>query len=414
MRYADTASRQLVDTVHAWLAGLLPTAQAFACQTGYYRFDALDQFSPDIEKVLKSGGRLDLVIGANEERLSGPDLEKTLELLGPYVPGGASFTLVGANNGLFHPKVYYVELVDGSRHAAVGSANFTGSGIGHNIEACLLLDDTIDDPSALDAARDAVHAWRNKASAASSDARAVTTEYIQELEAERVIEPVPTRLARDTSGLTKTGRSSFPALKRISGVPKPRSRAVPTKTTPGVKLGSAPVAFPTNAVGIVKRLSARTDVKGFVGGPGTPYIALPPNETDLANRLPMKPYGKRGEPRLDVFVEARLLEAVQEVVTSGTDSTNITYVGMGATRGSNVDLRFNTQHAVIDGLRYIAAQHGLTLPKGGDFVTIEFVEGGRLTRLTFVSSEPMVKTLSGFLVPNRAWGWLPAGVVPEW
>ncbi|HEY5170089.1 MAG TPA: phospholipase D family protein, partial [Acidimicrobiia bacterium] len=224
MRYADTASRQFIDTVHAWLAGLLPSANAFACQSGYYRYEALDRFSADVEKMLKSGGRFDLVIGANEDRLSGPDLEKTLELLGTYVPENASFTLVGASNGLFHPKVYYVELADGIRHAAIGSANFTGSGIGHNIEACLLLDDSVDDPSALDAARDAIYAWRNKAAAGSPDARAVTPGYIQQLEADRIIEPIPVPPARGGGGSTKTGRSSFPALKRIPGVPKPRQR----------------------------------------------------------------------------------------------------------------------------------------------------------------------------------------------
>ena len=414
MRYADTASRRFNDTVHAWLAGILPSATAFACQSGYYRYEALERFSADVERMLQSGGRFDLVIGANEDRLSGPDLEKTLDLVGAYVPENASFTLVGASNGLFHPKVYYVELGDGTRHAAIGSANFTGSGIGHNIEACLLLEDSVDDPSTLDAARDAIYAWRKKAAAGSPDARAVTPEYIQQLEAERIVEPIPVPPTRSGGASTKTGRSSFPALKRIPGVPKPKARPAPEKPAPGVKLGGAPLALPANAVGIVKRLSPRTDVKGFVGTSGTPYISLPPAEADLANRLPMKPYGRNQEPRVDVKIEARLLEVVRQVVTSGRDTTNITYVGMGQPRRSKIDLRFNVHHAIMDGLRYVAAQEGLTLPQGGDFVAIEMSEGGRLLRLTFVTSGPMKQTLAKLLIPNRAWGWLPAGVMPEW
>src|SRR5579863_677896 len=78
LRYVDSATRALADTIHDWLANLLPSATAFACQSGYYRFDAIDNFASSIAKLLSSGGRFDLVIGANEERLSAPDLESTL------------------------------------------------------------------------------------------------------------------------------------------------------------------------------------------------------------------------------------------------------------------------------------------------------------------------------------------------
>lgn len=244
----DSATRALADTIHDWLANLLPSATTFACQSGYYRFDALDNFSSSIEKLLSSGGRFDLVIGANEERLSAPDLESTLELVGLYIPTAASFTLVGASNGLFHPKTYYVELANGSRHAAVGSANLTGSGIGHNVEACILLDGSVDDPATLDAARDAILAWRHRASAGATDARPVTPEYIRELTAERIIEPIPVERPPTGTRATKTGKSSFPPLKRIAGIPVPRSRrTTPTIASPGaagVTLPGATVSFP--------------------------------------------------------------------------------------------------------------------------------------------------------------------------
>ena len=331
----DTSSRLLGDTLYGWLAARLPAATAFAGQSGYYRFDALDWFTADIKRMLAGGGRFDLVVGANEERLSAPDLESTLELLGAHIPENASFTLVGARDGLFHPKSYYIELANGSRHAAVGSANFTGPGITHNVEACILLDDQGDDPAALDAIRDAILFWRVKAAAGAKDARPVTPTFIRELEAERIIEPIPVRQT-SASGRSTTGKSSFPALKRIAGVPapRPRQRRPPRASVikPSIRLRGAAASFPSSVVGIAKRLSASTDVKGFTSALGTPYIALPANESDLAGRLPMRRYGKNGEPRLDLVIEARLLQAVKEVVTSGTDTTNVTYVGMGNIR----------------------------------------------------------------------------------
>ncbi len=417
MRYVDSASRKLGDTVYDWLATLLPSARSFACQSGYYRFDALDWFGSGIERILENGGTVDLVVGANEERLSAPDLESTLELLGSHLPSTASLTLVGARDGLFHPKCYYVELADGRRHAAIGSANFTGPGIAHNIEACVLLDDAVDDPGALEEVRSAILAWRERAAAGAADARAVTPQYIRELEAERIIDPVTPRQRSVGARSSTTGRSSFPALGRIAGTPKRRAAKAPSPPKPsstGTRLRDARAAFPPGVIGIAKRLSARTDVKGFTSSLGTPYIALPANESDLAARLPMKPYGKNGEPRLDLVIEARLLDAAKDVVSSGNDTTNITYVGMGNVRKSNIDLRLNVQHTVMNGLRYVASQGGLVIPKGGDFVTIEFLHGGRMARLSFVTDQPTIAKLTTTLQPGRSWGWLDEGALPPW
>lgn len=414
MRYIDSASRLLSDTVYEWLRSLLPSAQAFACQSGYYRYDALAPFEADVKTLLGNGGRFDLVIGANEDRLSAPDLEETLILLSAGIPANASFTLVGAKDALFHTKTYYIELAGGGRHAAVGSANFTIPGIGHHIEACLLLDDGVDDPAALDAVRDAILAWPSKAAAGSSEARPITDQYIRDLEAERIIDPAPVPVPRSrTAARTTTGQSSFPAIVPIPGAPQRRTVARPRTTPAPGQLRGAVSPFPTNVVGIIKRLS-RTDVKGFVGAPGTPYIALPPNPTDLANKLPMQPYGTHSEPRLDVVIEARLATALGDVVTSGTDPTNITHVGMGATQRSNVDLRFNLLHGVVAGLIYVATQRGVAIPTVGDVVAIEFLSRGREIRLTFVTTDPLKSTLLGLLIPNRSWGWLQAGVVPIW
>jgi hypothetical protein len=412
LRYIDSASRRIGDTIYDWLRALLPSAKSFASQSGFYRFDALEPFTDEVRGILDSGGRVDLVIGANEERLSAPDLDNTLALLEPNMPTNASFTLVGARNALFHPKTYFVELDTGARHAAVGSANFTTPGIGSHIEACLLLDEN-DDVAVLDSVRDAILAWP-KAAGKSGHARQITTDYIRELEAERIIDPAPVPVARSQSRRrTSTGQSSFPSISRVPGVPRRRGAARPQSTPAAGKIQGASAAFPPNSVGIVKRLS-RTDVKGFVGSPGTPYIALPPGLTDLANKLPMRPYGIRGEPRLDVVIEARLSSFLSDVVTSGTDPANITHVGMGKTRGSNVDLRFNILHGIVAGLIYVATQRAVSVPKAGDAVALELLNGGREVRMTFATDEPLRSALLSHRLGGRSWGWLPRGIVPKW
>ncbi len=415
MRYVDSASRQLSDTLHAWLAGVLPRAAYFGCQTGYFRFDAVAPFEDDIKTLLERGGRVDLVVGANEERLSEVDLEQALELLASGSPSQSSFTLVGARDGLFHPKTYYVALTDGAAVAAVGSANLTWPGLTHHIEACVLLDSRTDDPAILDRIRDAIEAWPARASSASLGARPVTNELVRKLAADRAIDPVPIETVSRSSG---GARSFFPPLPRITGLPRRRGTRRPASrrvvdSRPEYMFTGAQSPFPLGAIGIVKRLS-RTDTKGFGGRPGTPYLALPANKAELASRLPMHPYGVHEEPRLDLRVEARLDAAIAAVVNSGRDATNITHVGVGTTQSGNVDLRFNLQHGIHAGLRYVATQTGARLPEPGDPVAVEFVENGRLARLTFASVDPLRATLLKLLLPGRPWGWLPDGVVPEW
>lgn len=363
--------------------------------------------------MLGSGGRFDLVVGANEDRLSAGDLERTLDLLSRWIGKQASFTLVGASDALFHPKTYYLELQSGRRVAAVGSANFTVPGTGHHVEACILLDDAEDGPSALNHVRDAILAWPERARGGGNDARSITSKLIRDLAAERAIDPMPVPPSTSRRRRGAHGRSSFPPLERIPGAPRSRPATRPRRPPAAGRLAGAQAAFPRGVVGVVKRLS-RTDVKGFTAQPGTPYIALPPNPADLADRLPLHPYGTHAEPRVDLIVEARLDTAPGEVMTSGTDPTNITHVGAGKTHKSNLDLRFNLLHGIHAGLIYAATQTGVRLPRQGDAVAIEFLNGGRIARLTFATVTPLRAALLGHLRPGRAWGWLPAGVTPRW
>jgi hypothetical protein len=407
VRYLDSSVRHVDQTVHAWLTAQLPQATAFACQSGYFRYDAIAPFASGVERLLRRGGRVDLVIGANEEVLRAPDLEDALALLGPWLGGGASFTLVAARDALFHPKTTYVEGPGGRRGALVGSANLTGSGTRSNVEAALALDEG-DDPAVLDAIRDAILAWPARA-APGGHAQPITRQLIDELTTDGAV--VPTRVPLGAT--RKSPRSRFPSLGPVPGTPAPSRPVRPRRTPPIAQLGAATASFPLGATGIVKRLS-RTDLKGFIGGLGTPYVALPPNPADLATRLPMRPSGANAEPRLNLALEGRLDGALSQVVSSGREVANITHVGAGSSRVSHTDLRLNLLRSVVGGLIAVASAASLQLPGVGDALSLELLDGGRLARLTFASRDPLRGALLAHLRAGRSWGWLPAGVVPPW
>jgi hypothetical protein len=406
VRYIDSRSRAPEDTLHAWFRDLLPQATSFAAQTGYYRFGALEPFAREIAQMLAAGGTIDLVIGANEDRLSAVDLDSTLDLLRAHMPQQASFTLVGSRDGLFHPKAYYVETPT-TRKAAIGSGNLTIPGSTHNVEAHVLLNED-DGSGILDEVRDAILAWRDDASP-DGLAHPVTDQLVQELLAERAIDPVP-RSDMASSRRRRSDRARFPRLPPIPGMPAPARRGL--TGTRGRRLrGAEPL--PSGAIGVVKRLSA-TDVKGFAGEPGTPYLSLGSRNAPLAQRLPMTPFGERDEPRLDLAVEARLDTALPDLVESGSDPTNITHVGMGSTRGSNPDLRFNLLSGIVGGLLDVAVERKVPPPSVGDVAAIEFLENGRLARLTFVTQDPLRRQLDDSIPSKRAWTWLPPNVLPPW
>lgn len=50
------------------------------------------------------------------------------------------------HSGVFHPKIYLFENINGQWSCIVGSANFTAGGFGRNQEACILIEET-DDPN---------------------------------------------------------------------------------------------------------------------------------------------------------------------------------------------------------------------------------------------------------------------------
>jgi hypothetical protein len=391
----------------------LQDATYVGCQTGYFSFDGIFPLEAEFLNLLGRSGTLRLVVGANESGIRRVDLEDMLDLFERgSTTATTSLTLVAADDVLMHPKTYYVEKADGTKHALVGSANLTHSGLSRNIEASLVID-SVNDPGAPFAEiRAALENWH---ATAHPNAYPVTRAALRKLVTDGIIDqPARVRPAQSPKARQKRARA-FPPLGAMLRLPRKKRPVAPTSTVSRPK-AVAPVpmgtlgTLPNGAVGIIKRLS-KLDVKGFKGGTGTLYIALP---NALVPHLPMTPYGRNNTPRTDVAVEARLDSVGGEIVLSGSSPTNITHEGAGTSGSSHRDLRLNYLIAVKRGIEDVARAYGVNPPDEDDLVAIELLDG-IILRLTFLTDPASITSLSPLLDQrDNSWGWLPPGVVAPW
>lgn len=413
MKYLDTGSRDARESLYRWLFEVMPDAVYFGCQTGYFTYDGIFPLESHFVDLLARSGQFRMVVGANESSLRSVDLNDVLDLL-DQVPANQTKSLVvaGADDVLMHPKTYYVEKSDGSKHAFIGSANLTHSGLIRNIEAGIAIDSAHDPGAPFAEIRAAIERWHT---AQPRNAYQVTRSNLHELiEAGIVDRPRPVRPAQ--SPATRQSRAKLlPALGALLGLPRKKRAVAPGRPTSRPDTSSpAPdgtlATLPHGSVGVIKRLTA-LDTKGFHGGTGTLYIAL---SEEVAAHLPMVPHGKNSEPRTEVDVEARLDTVPGEVVRSGSSPTNITHVGMGATATSHSDLRFNYLSTIKRGIEELTATYGVRAPEEGDLVAIELQDGVRL-RVTFITEPAAVTNLAPLLDQRgRSWGWLPPSIVAPW
>lgn len=413
MRYLDSASRNPADTLYTWLAGVIPDATYFGCQTGYFSYDGIFPLEAYFEDLLARSGQFRLVVGANESSVRSVDLEDVLDLF-DRVPANRSRSLVvaAADDVLMHPKTYYVEKADGSKHALIGSANLTHSGLTRNIEASIALD-SINDPGApFNQIRAAIEHWHL---VQTSNGRLIDRAALTKLIADGVVDqPRPPRSSQ-TPNNRRARAKTFPALGAIMRLARKKRAVAPSKpvarpaTPVEVPIGTLGT-LPGGALGIIKRLTG-LDTKGFNGGTGTVYIAL---SYELVDYLPMTPYGKNSEPRVDVTVEARMDTVPGEVVRSGSSTSNITHVGAGTSKTSHSDLRFNYLTPIKRGIEELASTYGVRTPQKGDLVAIEFNAGVHV-RVTFITEPASVANLTPLLDQRgNGWGWLPPGTVSAW
>lgn len=414
MKYLDTGHRRdAANTLYSWLEGVLPDAVYFGCQTGYFAYDGLFPVESHLVDLLSRSGELRLVVGANESSLRSVDLEDVLDLF-DRVPTNQSKSLVvaAADDVLMHPKTYYVEKANGSRHALVGSANLTHSGLSRNIEAAIAIDSVNDPAAPFDEIRAAIESWHK---APTANGRSVTRASLQQLIADGVVDqPRPPRSSQAPTA-RRARAKVFPALGAILRLARKKRAVAPSKpvtqpaTPPQVPIGTLGT-LPGGAIGVIKRLTS-LDTKGFNGGTGTLYIAL---SHEVAPYLPMSPHGKNSEPRTDVSVEARIDTVPGEVVRSGDSPTNITHVGAGRSATSHTDLRFNYLTAIKRGIEDLASTYGVNPPNKDDLVAIEF-QAGILVRVTFITEPASIASLTPLLDQRgNGWGWLPPSIIAPW
>lgn len=140
IRYLDSGRDGPGACLGQWLdTELRDGLRAFRAQFGFFDIGALRKYLPVLHSMITHGGQFRLVIGANA---SDPPSTDDVDALLPLISAqrSASLTIVALSNALFHPKAIHLVRQDGSPTALVGSANLTVKGLGHNVEAGLVID----------------------------------------------------------------------------------------------------------------------------------------------------------------------------------------------------------------------------------------------------------------------------------
>jgi hypothetical protein len=159
IRYLDSGSGGPDDCLGQWLdRELCEGVRAFRGQFGFFDISALRQYLTVLQDMVTSGGQFRLVIGANS---GDPPSTDDLEALVPLIESGDSstVTVVGFSNALFHPKVLHLVRPSGVAVAVVGSANLTAKGLGHNVEAGLVIESEDGTDDVLDRIASSIDYW---------------------------------------------------------------------------------------------------------------------------------------------------------------------------------------------------------------------------------------------------------------
>jgi hypothetical protein len=144
LRYLDNRLRDSDSFMGHWLQNHInPDILGIELQFGYFNFKALEPFAAYLRTAGENGALMHFVLGANQRQLTDSDLRQTFELIEPFPD--SSLTVVAFADGLFHPKVAFVETEKNEFACLVGSGNFTSGGLSINIEGFLAIDTAEDD-----------------------------------------------------------------------------------------------------------------------------------------------------------------------------------------------------------------------------------------------------------------------------
>lgn len=157
--YLDSGVGGPEECLGRWLDGeLLDGIRAFRGQFGFFDLSALRKFLPVLQAMVDNGGIFRLVIGANNgDPASIADVNALLPLV--TGDGNARLAIVGLSNALFHPKTLHLVRANDTPVGVVGSANLTSKGLGHNVEAGIVIESSDANRHALDRIGAAIDYW---------------------------------------------------------------------------------------------------------------------------------------------------------------------------------------------------------------------------------------------------------------
>jgi hypothetical protein len=174
LRFVDTGLDGPDHSLERWLLPLLPDAELFAAQSGFFSLAGWNLIAAEVEKLLERGGEIHLVVGGRPDQTDPQGLRAALDLIVRY-PDRTSLIAVDDQVAMHTAKAYFVRLAGGDQYGWVGSANLTGRGMKVNYQAGIQLGPG-DDNEHLQRVLESVLAWRTSGPAVKVDER-----YIREL-----------------------------------------------------------------------------------------------------------------------------------------------------------------------------------------------------------------------------------------
>ena len=423
------------------------SVSALSWQTGYFTIDGLGPFIPTIERVLANGGELNAIVGSNDSSTLYEDVNKLIIILG--IPSSSALLgLANYSSGLFHPKTYHIERVDGSQAAYVGSANLTPAGLGGlNIEAGLILDSRDgDDPGDLDQIRQAIKSWFTSSRPGFEAITGVAD--ADRLLADGVLALAPPPRVKSSGGTVTT--RSRPGLRPLVAIRKSPNSGT-SKGASGVSSASGPAPLPASPaspypgyvlfapgrmtptqgyealsgatlpggnVGIITKLNLDS-ARHWLGKTGTANMSIP---TAVVGTLRFGMFqGKYARPRAEFEIHLRHLSKHR---ADALGATNVMVYGFAPGEVGHGDVRLMLSKGVTDGLAAQMLSQGTSMPAVGDIVMIEMPTlADPVVRLTILDPAlPITRSVSSMLSSAEASGqlvgrgacWLPAGLSPPW
>ena len=358
LRYIDSGMNGPDDALGCWLEKIISDGiTSLWGQFGFFDGAALRPFSPVLQAMVEAGGSLRLVIGAN---VGDPPSIENLEAMLPLVRGreACSLTIVALSGALFHPKTLQVVKADGSRTCYVGSSNFTRKGLGHSVEAGLILEEAASTVDSISSIGQAIERWATCAEPGvfqirdESDIAGLSEQGLAVANSARVA-----MRARQRSESSPTGRGTRPIGWRPT-IPETdveedssaeqlaesiHDDGAPDFPPPATHAGPAAANF--------AMLLAQFDVSHRTGVKGTPEMSLPGEAEPFFGPLGFDSKNRKHAGR-HFFVEIEM--------PAGASTDEFRAWRREAGEGGNADFRLRVSHALVD----------LTDPNGGDILHV--------------------------------------------